>query len=82
MASGIPVFVNDSEVMREITNDGKWATIYKSKDEYDLLNRFNYFLNNVVAFKSAAQENIYKIRNTYSIEEHIFNLKNIYNSLT
>jgi glycosyltransferase involved in cell wall biosynthesis len=82
MASGIPVFVNDSEVMCEITNGGKWATIYKSKDEYDLLNKFNYFLKNVDAFKTTAQENSFTVKNKYNIEQHISNLNCIYNSLT
>jgi len=81
MAMGIPTFVNDSEVMCEITNNGKWATIYKSKDEYDLLNKFNYFLKNVDAFKSAAQENAFKVKNTYSIDKHTSILNDIYNSL-
>ena len=44
MAVGIPVFVNDWEVMTEITDNGKFATLYKSKDEKDLLRHFLLFL--------------------------------------
>jgi len=46
MAVGVPVFVNDWEVMKEITVDGKYATLYKTKDEKDLLREFMLFLQN------------------------------------
>lgn len=81
MAMGVPVFVNDWEVMREITHDGEWATIYKSKDEYDLLNKFLLFLDNIEKYRHTAQQNALVIRDTYSIEKHISTLKSIYNSI-
>jgi glycosyltransferase involved in cell wall biosynthesis len=81
MAMGVPVLVNDWEVMREITNDGAWASIYKSKDEYDLLNKFLYYFNNIETYRTTAQRNAPIIRDTYSIEKHISNLISIYNSI-
>src|SRR5665647_295757 len=50
MAVGIPVFVNDWMVMSEITDDGKYATIYKTKDENDLLRQFLLFLQDKTSF--------------------------------
>lgn len=81
MAMGIPVFVNDWEVMREITNEGKYAIIYKSKDEHDLLSKFKHFVDNIGNYRKVAQKNTYILKDKYSIERHISTLKSIYNSL-
>ena len=40
VASGVPTFVNDWVVMREITDNGKLARLYMSKDPADLLRVF------------------------------------------
>ncbi|MFV0392319.1 MAG: glycosyltransferase family 4 protein [Paludibacteraceae bacterium] len=37
IASGIPVFVNDWDVMNEICENGRFANLYKTNDEKDLL---------------------------------------------
>ncbi|MEA5141190.1 glycosyltransferase family 4 protein [Arcicella rigui] len=81
MLMGIPVFVNDWEVMLEITNEGKYAIIYKSKDEHDLLGKFNHFVDNIDTYRKVAKKNTLILKDKYSIGRHIFNLKNIYNSL-
>ena len=51
IASGIPVFVNDWEVMKEITDCGERAIIYRSKDENDLLKKFMDFYHCPENFK-------------------------------
>lgn len=81
MGAGLPVFVNDWEVMREITNDGAWATIYKTKNEHDLLAKFLEFLDKKDSYENEARENALSIRDKYSIESHTSNLKSIYQSL-
>jgi len=78
MAVGVPVFVNDWEVMTEITEAGKYATIYKTKDESDLLRLFLLFLQDKTDFLTKAKEASTFVREKYSIEKHIENLKQVY----
>lgn len=78
IATGIPVFVNDWAVMTEITDAGKYATIYKTKDEADLLQHFLLFLENKQAYKQEAKDAAHLVMEQYSIERHIENLKQIY----
>lgn len=81
IAVGIPVFVNDWAVMQEITEDGKLATLYKTKDFNDLLGKFMVFLQNKEKYQEQAIENARKVREKYSIEKYIENLTSLYQSL-
>ena len=78
MATGTPVFVNDWEVMSEITEQGKYATLYKTKDEKDLLGKFMLFLTSKNDYISKAQLAQQFVRSTYSIEQHITNMMQQY----
>jgi len=78
MAVGIPVFVNDWVVMSEITDDGKYATIYKTKDEQDLLRHFLLFLQDKTDFLTKAANASSFVRQKYGIENHIEKLKQVY----
>ena len=78
LAVGIPVFVNDWQVMKEITADGEYATLYKTKDEKDLLQKFMLFLQNKAAYINKAKQVSDIVRQKYSIEKHIENLNDIY----
>jgi len=81
MAVGIPVFVNDWDVMKEITGNGKYATLYKTKDENDLLREFMLFLQNKALYQTKANEASIFVRKQYSIEKHIDELKKVYYKL-
>ena len=78
MAAGVPVFVNDWEVMTEITEEGKLATIYKTKDEKDLLEKFMLFLQTRETYNQKTKEVSVIVRQKYSIEKYIENLKIVY----
>lgn len=78
MATGIPVFVNDWEVMSEITVQGKYATLYKTKDERDLVEKIMLFLKHKNDYISKAQFAQQFVRETYSIESHMSNLMQQY----
>ena len=80
MAVGIPVFVNDWMVMSEITDEGKYATLYKTKDEQDLLRHFLLFLQDKTNYLTKAANASSFVRQKYSIEKHIEKLKKIYNN--
>ena len=78
LAVGIPVFVNDWGVMSEITVNGKYATLYKTKDETDLLQKFMLFLQYKPVYQEKANEASRFVRDKFSIEKHIDNLKRVY----
>lgn len=78
MAMGVPVFVNDWAVMREITEDGKLATLYKTKDENDLLEKFIVFLQNIAIEKGRAVSNVPYVRQKYNITNCIAHLLKVY----
>ena len=80
MAVGVPVFVNDWQVMKEISDSGKYATLYKTGNEVDLLQQFMVFLQNKETYIDKAQKAACFVRDIYSIEKHIENLKRLYNS--
>jgi glycosyltransferase involved in cell wall biosynthesis len=81
MAVGIPVFVNDWGVMNEITDGGKYATLYKTKDEQDLLRQFMLFLQYRQEYEEKAKKAAAYVLQKYNIENHISKLKEVYSSL-
>jgi glycosyltransferase involved in cell wall biosynthesis len=80
MAMGIPVFVNDWGVMQEITDNGKYATLYKTRDENDLLQEFMLFLHDKSQYNENAKNASRFVREHYSIEKHIQKLIIVYSS--
>lgn len=81
MASGVPLLVNDYPTMLEITQDGQWATLFKSDDVEDCANKLQYFIKNISELKTKAQEQKGEIRKKYSIENHLYTLNKVYNNL-
>lgn len=81
IAAGLPVFVNDWNVMKEITSNGKWATLYKTGNEKDLLEQFMLFLSNIESRKTEVASRFKGIRDRFSIESHLNSLAATYNSL-
>jgi len=81
IAAGVPVFVNDWGVMQEITEDGALATLYKTKDDSDLLLKFSVFLQNKNTYMEKAQKAAQTVRQKYSIKTHIKNLAAEYTNL-
>lgn len=78
MAAGVPVFVNDWDVIKEISEDGKYVTLYNTGDENDLLRNFMLFLQDKKQFLQKSVMAYDYVRVKFSIENHIQNLKNEY----
>ena len=72
IASGLPVVVNDWDVMKEITNDGKWATLYQTGNEEDCVSKILDWMERRPEAPAKA------VRNRFSIENHIQALNRIY----
>lgn len=81
IAAGVPTFVNDWGVMREITNDGKYATLYKTKDIHDLLVRFMTYLDQKDIYREKSKVLASEIREKFSIETHLNKLYSVYKSI-
>ncbi|MFR9627870.1 MAG: glycosyltransferase family 4 protein, partial [Rikenellaceae bacterium] len=71
IAAGLPTFVNDWSVMKEVTCNGKYAYIYKTKDEVDLLNKFMAYLSDKDNCDIKAQADSISVCEAYSITKHI-----------
>lgn len=82
MAAGVPVFVNDYGVMTEITNQGEWATLYRTGDTDDLLPRFLDFYANPAAARQKAALAASAVRERYSILSHLQQLYALYSRYT
>ena len=78
MAAGLPVVVNDWEVMKEISCDGKYACLYKTRDIDDCVERLKGLLMDLPQYKYKARLNASFVREKYSIENHIQNLYSLY----
>ena len=81
MAMGLAVFVNDWEVMSEITRHGEYATLYKTKDTADLLKCFLLFMTDRVTYGQKSKISACIVRELFGIEKHIANLMLIYNDI-
>lgn len=81
MYSGTPVFVNNWEVMVEITGNGKHGIIYKTKDEIDLDKNFREFLICPEKYKANAKRDAEWVKETYSIQNHLKILFKVYKEI-
>ena len=81
IATGIPVFINDWKVMKEITENGERAILYRTKDESDLLDKFSSYYERPETYIEKSLENATWAIQTYSIKSHIEQLFGVYNSL-
>ncbi len=81
IAAGLPTFVNDWEVMEEVTNHGEWATLYATKNPADLLEKFCNFVSDKETYFKRAYDNAKQVRKMYSIEQHIHRLYTQYKEI-
>ncbi len=78
LASGTPVLVNDWDVMKEITDDGKLAQLYQTDDIDDCLNKILAFAESGKAVFQDGAIARETVRERYSIERHIQQLNELY----
>lgn len=72
IASGLPVIVNDWDVMKEVTRDGEWATLFRTGNEEDCVSKILEWQDRRTEAPAEA------VRKHYSIENHIQALHRIY----
>lgn len=76
IASGLPVIVNDWDVMKEITRDGEWATLFQTGNEEDCVSKILDWMEHRHQAPADA------VRRHFSIENHIQALHRIYEEAT
>jgi glycosyltransferase involved in cell wall biosynthesis len=81
MATGLPVFVNDWNVMREISEDGKYAHLYQTKEPANLLEIFLPFIADKATYKKDAQTAARWVKEKFSIQQHLRRLSEEYKKL-
>lgn len=82
MSCGVNVVVNDDEMIKEITFNGKYATLYRSDDIDDFTIKTREVLNNLDDNRMITEIVKEECREIYSIEKHILGLKEIYTNMT
>ena len=78
MMSGVPVIVNDFDVMKEVTDNGKLAMLYKTNDATDLLDKLQLMIRNIDQYENQAADRTKFVRNTYSLTHCVNKLYNLY----
>ena len=82
LMSGVPVVVNDWDVMKEITCQGKYATLFETENDEDCAMKIKELVASNEAYHNKALKNVEEIREMYSIEKHVMNLYEIYKTLS
>lgn len=81
VSMGLPTFVNDLEVLKEVTQQGTLATIYRTGDENDFLEKITHFLQHPEQYRENAKRSAEAVRSQYAIQNHIANLNSIYSKV-
>lgn len=79
MAVGIPVFTNNLPPIAQITRNGKFATLYETKDYIQLANALESFIQQPQAYLSMAEQAKEHVKVNYSIERVWREYQEIYN---
>lgn len=78
LVTGLPTIVNDWVVMKEVTQNGKWATLFETEDSEDCADKIQELIEHLPERKVQAQKIAKEVREEYSIEKHICRLYEVY----
>lgn len=82
LASALPVIVNDWVVMKEITDDGAFASLYETENVDDCLSKILAFhliwLHEPETIRDRSLRIAEAVRERYSIDNHIRGLNDVY----
>lgn len=81
MISQVQVMVNDWMVMREITEEGKLAILYKTKDIEDMVSKFLLFINNQKKYTSQLEQISQYVSDKYGMKSYSTKLTEVYDSI-
>lgn len=81
IATGLPTFVNDTDVMQELSEDGKLAMLYPTNEVDALVAKIQHFATHRLEYWQHAQESAKLVREKYSIERNIDMLSKVYDEV-
>lgn len=81
MLSGVNVVVNDNDMIKEITSNGKYALLYEENNETDFAIKARDVLQDLEDYKMIAEVVMNETREIFAIDKHILGLKRIYETI-
>ena len=78
MIMGVNVVVNDNEMIKEISHNGKYAVLYKSNDIADFADKTRQVLNDLEDYQLIAETIREECRERFCIDRYISGLREIY----
>ena len=81
MLSNLPVIVNDIAPLIEVTGNGKYAKVFRSKNIEDLKIKIIEIIENPTYRTKLSEKGKIWARNKFSIENYISDLKNLYSNI-
>ena len=81
MMSGVNVVVNDCDMIREITSNGKYATLYQNDNDSEFAIKSREILFDLEDYKLISQVVKEETRQMFSIDKHINKLEQIYSKV-
>jgi glycosyltransferase involved in cell wall biosynthesis len=81
MSLGLPVVINDLDSLLEITDNGKFVYVFKTKDEKNLTDIISNLLDCEEERERISKSGREWVLKNFTIDHYIENLKHLYNSL-
>ena len=81
MVSGVNIVVNDCDMIKEITSNGKYALLYEDGNDMDFAIKSREVLLDLDDYKLISQVVKEETRQIFSIDRHIDGLKQIYSNI-
>lgn len=78
IAAGVPTIVNDWEVMKEITNQGEYASLFPTDNITSLYELYHDFVIHRQSWIEKAYQSAIEVRRRYDIDRHIACLEQEY----
>lgn len=77
----IPTIINDIDSLLEVTDKGKRAIVFKTKDNIDLAKKIKETIINLSKMKEQFQSHKMWVRSTYSFDKYSLSINKIYSTI-
>lgn len=78
LLAGLPVIANDWVVMKEISHEGEFMTLFETGNEVDCCAKMRTLIENIDVFSRETKKRIDTVKNIFSIEKHIDGITAVY----
>ena len=81
VSAGVPTLTNDWAVMKEISCDETFFSFFESGNEIDCCEKMHEMIKELKKRKEEAKQISMRVKDLYSIENHIFSLSKVYSEV-